>query len=48
MSIKFNKLFRASFSKMVPAYVDSEMAREVERVRERTWRDAFMTTRGMV
>ncbi len=48
MSIKFNKLFRATFSKMAPAYINPEMVREAERVSARAWRDAYMTTRGMV
>jgi len=47
MSIKINKLLRASLSKKARAYINPEMAREVERVRERAWRDAYMTTRGM-
>ena len=48
MSININKLLRVSLSKMVPAYINPEMVREVERVRERAWRDAYMNTRGMV
>ncbi len=39
---------RVSLSKMGPAYINPEMVREGERVRERAWRDAYMTTRGMV
>ena len=39
---------RVSLSKMAPGYIKPETVREVERVRERAWRDAFLTTRGMV
>ena len=42
MSIKINKLVRASIMKMSPAHADPALVKEVELSREKAWHDAYL------
>ena len=42
MTIKINKLLRASFLKMAPVHANPVLVREVEKAREKAWHDAYL------
>ena len=42
MSIKINKLIRASIMKIAPEPANPELVREVELAREKAWHDAYL------
>ena len=42
MSIKINKLIRASIMKIAPGHTDPALVREVELAREKAWHDAYL------
>ncbi len=42
MTIKINKLLRASFLKLAPVHANPEMVRQVELAREMAWHDAYL------
>lgn len=42
LSIKINKIIRASIMKMTPPHADPALVREVELAREKAWHDAFL------